>query len=121
MNSDYWMLWVVGGLGVAFMLYVVIDGVAGWMKRRRIAARMSEPEEVDETAYVAPPEEPWSEFLEGDCNFCKKTLYLPKMGRFKPFICPNCHQLNPPLKKDPFGTVKRFLRWLLYPSFQDRF
>jgi phage FluMu protein Com len=116
------MLWVVGGLFIAFMLYLLVDAWVAARKRRKQAALLSGEEEHQEQAkFDVPPEEQWSDFVAATCDHCQKTLYVPKMRRFKPFICPHCQVVNPPIKKDALAPVKKFLRWLLYPSFQDRF
>jgi hypothetical protein len=116
------MLWIVGGLFIAFMLYLLIDAWVVARKRRREAAQLDGSEEEEEQAqFEVPPEQQWSHFIEATCRQCQKTLYVPKMRRFKPFLCPNCQSMNPALKKDALAPVKKFLRWLLYPSFQDRF
>ncbi len=115
------MLWIVGGLFIAFILYLLIDAWAVARRRRRQAAELSGSGEEEKARFDVPPEQQWSDYMEASCRQCQKTLYVPKMRRFKPFLCPNCQSMNPPLKKDVLAPVKKFLRWLLYPSFQDRF
>ncbi|MGO8697344.1 MAG: hypothetical protein ACLQVY_06465 [Limisphaerales bacterium] len=121
MNSSVVMLWIVGGLFIAFILYLLIDAWAVARRRRRQAAELSGSGEEEKARFDVPPEQQWSDYMEASCRQCQKTLYVPKMRRFKPFLCPNCQSMNPPLKKDVLAPVKKFLRWLLYPSFQDRF
>lgn len=121
MDSGVLMLWIVGGLITAFMFYVLIDAWLVARKRRRQVAEMIGDEEGESPQFEPPPAQRWSDFLEGTCQQCRKTVYVPKMRRFKPFLCPDCQSLNPALKKDSFSPAKKFLRWLLYPSFQDRF
>jgi hypothetical protein len=111
----------VGGIFAAFILYVVLDGVVGWWKRRRLTARMESPQQIEQAGFNIPIDQQWSDYMEGVCKHCGRVLYLQKIRRYRPFVCENCHQLNPPLRKDILWPVKRFLRWLLYPSFQDRF
>jgi hypothetical protein len=115
------MLWIATGLAVAVVLYLVIRPFVLWYRRRRAASRASETNVLDKPDFVTPSAPVWSDYLEAKCNHCQATVFVAKVRRFKPFFCPNCSQTNPPLKKETMAWLKKFLRWLLYPSFQDFF
>jgi hypothetical protein len=120
-SSAVLMLWIVGGLFVAFALYLVIDLLIASHRRRRAAAGASVTNGSAEPALEISPKRDWSNYLPAACCHCAKPLCVPKDHRFKPFHCPACNQVNPPLKKDLLAPLKRFLRWLFYPSFQNLF
>ncbi|HUD45622.1 MAG TPA: hypothetical protein VMR33_02275 [Candidatus Baltobacteraceae bacterium] len=54
------------------------------------------------------------------CQHCQRGILVPKARRFHEVDCPACGETNPAPKKDRLALIKVVLRWLLYPSFQDR-
>jgi hypothetical protein len=76
---------------------------------------------MEKPEFVTPSASVWSDYLKAKCNHCQTTVFVAKVRRCIPFFCPNCSQMNPPLKTETMAWAKRFLRWLLYPSFQDLF
>ena len=108
-------LWIVAGLFAAFALYLFIDALVERTRRRNAAAGRSETDEMEEPGLNAPSERKWAGYLEATCHHCETALHVPKARRFKPFLCPACNQMNPPLKKEILAPTRRFLRWLFYP------
>jgi hypothetical protein len=54
------------------------------------------------------------------CKHCQRGILVPRANRFKGVDCPACGEENPAPKRDLFGPIKKFFRWLAYPSFQDK-
>jgi hypothetical protein len=115
------ILWMVSGLAVAFLLYLVIYPLLAKYRMRRAASRASEANVLEKPDFPGTSAPVWDDYLETACNHCQRPLFVVKVRQFKPFFCPHCSQMNPPLKKKTLAWASKFLRWLLYPSFQDFF
>jgi hypothetical protein len=114
-------LWIVCGLAAVVVLYLAIQPLLGWYNRRREAARASATNKAQKPLILESARARRSDFLEAACNHCETIVFVAKVRRHKPFFCPNCGQTNPPPKKQSLPWIRRVLRVLLYPSFQDRF
>jgi hypothetical protein len=114
------LLWLAAGLAAVFVFYLVIHPLVMWHKRRRAAARASAINELHESFLLGTSGRGKNDYLETACSQCETAVFVAEGRRYEPFFCPNCGQTNPPFKKDLLAWGKRFLRKLLYPSFQDR-
>jgi len=54
------------------------------------------------------------------CKHCQGGILVPRAKRFNNVDCPACGEENLPPRRDFFGPIKKFFRWLAYPSFQDK-
>jgi len=115
------LLWIATGLAALFVLYLVIHPLVVWQKRRRAAVRASAINESHESFLFGLSGPRRSGYLETACNHCGSNVFVAKVRRHQPFFCANCGQTNPPLKKETMAWARKFLRKLLYPSFQDIF
>jgi hypothetical protein len=97
-----WVVWPLAVLciGVAFCLIVGAFQAVGRVRRQ---ARV-----LSESKY----------HLEFPCQFCNAPLLVSKSRRNDEITCSNCNQTKP-ARKDPIRLFRKFLRWLLSPSFQD--
>ena len=94
---------VATGLCAIFIFAFVIDGV---LARRRMEALMAEP----------PPD---GRMVKIKCQYCKTTFVASQLDARFNVVCPACKQTNPAPKR--ISLIRRFLRWVFYPSFQDLF
>jgi hypothetical protein len=115
------MLWIAGGLAVAFMLYLVIHPLVQRYRAWSVESQADDVNIPQTPVSVGPPALTMRDYLETVCPHCGTTVFVPKVRRCKPFFCPNCSQTNPPVKKQAFAWARKMLRKLLYPSFQDLF
>jgi hypothetical protein len=107
------VLWIASGVAVVFALYLIIDALVAWRRRCREALRLSETQNLSGPGADAPSAQP--DHYDVACRHCAATVRVPKVHRFNAFLCPNCENLNPPVKKDRFIWAKAYLRSLLHP------
>jgi hypothetical protein len=116
-----WVLWGVAILCVVFTLWLLIDA---WRVRNRIRHLSGGGEGDAERPSLSDGSdrrEPRSRaHILVTCQHCQRGILVPKQRRFHQVECPACFEVNPAPKKDRLSFIKGLLRWLLYPSFQDR-
>jgi len=114
-------LWLVSALAAVVVLYLVIHPLVMNYFRRRATSQVSKIPALQGSGLRRSPSPVQEGYLETACSYCQMTVFVPKVRGCKPFFCPNCSQTNRPPKKNTWAWLKRILRKLLYPSFQDFF
>ena len=90
-------LWPVAGLALALVLYLLVDGVRDWMRKRHMAKVLELRRQNSRlerlTSQSSPfPGAPKIEYFEMTCRRCDKTLIIDESLRSAEISCPQCNE-----------------------------
>ena len=91
------ILFPVAGLAVAFAVFLIIDGIRNWARKREIAKLCELRRQISNTISPAlelhPPSiTPPIQFFEITCEHCDGVLIIPETLRDTQIACPRCKE-----------------------------
>jgi phage FluMu protein Com len=92
------ILFPLAGLAVAIVVYLVIDGIHGCLKRKRIAqlckeARQDSTRSIFLPAHPPPDVAAAVDYFATTCHHCTSVLVMPESLRFAVIACPQCKEM----------------------------
>ncbi len=109
-------------LVIIFVIYLLIHPMIEARNRKRhLEAMIGDETPAKAPQDTLPPGLTRNGFVQMTCPNCSTTVFVLKARSYSALPCGNCGQMIPAARRDMLAFVKKFLRWLLYPSFQNRF
>ena len=122
-STAMFFLLVAGGVLLAvFVIYLLFEPFFAERRRKRhLNLMVGEDMPIHAPVDTLPPGLTRNGFVQMTCSHCRTNVFVLKARSYSELPCTNCGQMIPAARRDLLAFVKKFLRWLLYPSFQNRF